>query len=124
MEISSVGDIADIAELTVEDYKKQVAVLEQRLASYQKHGGARVYHALNRKLNEIAEALNSVNITNELSSDGKDKRFERIRALWQDVDKIAIAAQSLAAMYKLTGDEEKDMTKLIPFIETVAETRN
>lgn len=110
-------------EETIEAYKKRVSVLEQLIAKYENHGGVRVYYSLNRKLNEIAEVLNSINIKDELISDGKDKRFERIRALWQDADKIANAAQSLASMYKMTSDEEQDYKKKIPFIETVAETR-
>ncbi len=110
-------------EETVEDYKKKVAVLEQLLAKYENHGGVRVYYSLNRKLNEISEVLNSISLKDELVSDGKDKRFERIRALWQDVDKIATAAQNLATMYRMTNSEEADMAKKIPFIETVAESR-
>jgi hypothetical protein len=109
---------------SVDDYKKQVAVLEQKLAKYENHGGVRLYYSLNRKLNEIAEVLNSINIKDELISDGKDKRFERIRALWTDAEKIVTATQSIATMLKLTNDEDKDSGKKIPFIETVAETRS
>lgn len=108
---------------TVEDYKKQVEYLEHKLSLYERHGGARAYHALNRKLNEIAEVLNSVDLEYEVNADAKDKKFDRVRALWKDVKDISEATQALATMYKLTGDEDKDAGKLIPFIETVAETR-
>ena len=109
---------------SIEDYKKKVAVLEQRLSKYENHGGVRLYYSLNRKLNEIADVLNSVNIKDELSADGKDKTFERLRALWTDAEKIVTATQSIATMLNLTNDEDKDNNKKIPFIETVAETRN
>lgn len=108
---------------TVEDYKKQVEYLEHKLSLYERHGGARSYYALNRKLNEIAEVLNSVDLKYEVGTDAKDKKFDRVRALWKDVKDIAEATQSLATMFKLVGDEQKDANKLIPFIETVAETR-
>lgn len=109
---------------TIEDYKKKVAVLEQKLAKYENHGGVRLYYSLNRKLNEIADVLNSVTIKEELNADGKDKTFERLRALWTDAEKIVTATQSIASMLKLTFDEDKDLNKKIPFIETVAETRS
>lgn len=107
----------------IKDLQNQVSVLEQRLAKYEKHGGVRLYYSLNRKLNEIADVLNSVNIKDELNADGKDKTFERLRALWTDAEKIVTATQSIATMLKLSNDEEKDNDKKIPFIETVAETR-
>lgn len=109
--------------MTDELLKKQISVLEQRLAKYENHGGVRLYYSLNRKLNEIADVLNSVNIKDELNADGKDKTFERLRALWTDAEKIVTATQSISTMLKLTNDEEKDSNKKIPFIETVAETR-
>ena len=109
---------------SIEDYKKKVSVLEQRLSKYENHGGVRLYYSLNRKLNEIADVLNSVNIKDELSADGKDKTFERLRALWTDAEKIVTATQSIATMLNLTNDEDRDNNKKIPFIETVAETRN
>lgn len=112
-----------IAEPTIEDYKKKVELLEHKISLYERHGGARAYHSLNRKLNEISEVLNSVDLKDEVTNDVKDKKFDRIRALWKDVKDISEATQALATMFKLTGDEEKDSNKMIPFIETVAETR-
>jgi len=112
-----------MSEETVDSYKKQVSVLEQRLAKYEKHGGVRIYYSLNRKLNEFADVLNSVDIKDEIDSDGKDKKFDRIRALWTDAEKLVTSAQSIATMLNLTNVEERDMNKKIPFIESVAETR-
>jgi len=112
-----------MAEETVESVKKQVAVLEQKLAKYENHGGVRLYYSLNRKLNEIADVLNSMNIKDKLNDDGKDKTFDRLRALWTDAEKIVTATQAIASMLNLTNDETADMNKRIPFIETVAETR-
>lgn len=110
-------------EETVEEYKKKVAVLEQKLALYEKHGGVRLYYSLNRKLNEIADVLNSTKIADEIDADAKAKKFERLRSLWTDAEKIVTATQSIATMLNLTNDEDKDTNKKIPFIETVAETR-
>ena|ERR1700740_807697 len=108
---------------SIEGYKKKVSVLEQRLAKYEKHGGVAIYYSINRKLNEFAEVLNSVSLKDEIDGDGKDKKFERIRAIWSDAEKLVISAQSIATMLNLTNHEEIDMNKKIPFIETVAETR-
>lgn len=116
-------EVPVVAEPTIEDYKTLVKTLEHIISLYERHGGASAYHSLNRKLNEIAEVLNSVSLKTVIDSDAKDKKFDRVRALWNDVKDIAAAAQSLATMYKLSGDEIKDADKLIPFIETLAETR-
>lgn len=106
------------------DLKAKVSVLEQKLAKYENHGGVRLYYSLNRKLNEISEVLNSNTIKDILTEDGKDKTFERMRALWTDAEKIVTATQSIATMLKMTNNEDEDAKKKIPFIETVAETRN
>lgn len=110
-------------EPTYEDLKKQIHVLEQRLQKYENHGGVRLYYSLNRKLNEIAEVLNANTIKDILTEDGKDKTFERIRALWQDAEKIVSATQSIATMLNLKNDEEADFRKKVPFIETIAQSR-
>src|ERR1017187_10839635 len=86
---------------------KKIAVLEQRLSKYENHGGVRLYYSLNRKLNEIADVLNSVNIKDELNADGKDKTFERLRALWTDAEKIVTATQTIATIFKLPNMKEK-----------------
>lgn len=114
------------------DYKRlfeasqqQVKVLEQRLQKYEFHGGVRLYYSLNRKLNEIAEVLNNNRIDEVMEGDAKEKRFERLRALWTDAEKIVSAVQAIGAMLNLKGDnEEADFRKKVPFIETVAETRS
>lgn len=110
-------------EESIENLKKQVSVLEQKLGKYEKHGGVRIYYSLNRKQNEIANALNSVDIEDLLDGDGKDKKFERIQTLLANAEKIITATQSIATMLNLTNQEERDMAKKIPFIETLAETR-
>lgn len=105
--------------------KQQVRVLEQRLQKYEYHGGVRLYYSLNRKLNEIAEVLNEKALKDVLNEDGKDKTFERMRALWTDAEKIVSAVQSIGAMLNLKGDnEEIDIKKKVPFVETIAETRS
>lgn len=114
------------------DYKRlfeaaqqQVRVLEQRLQKYEFHGGVRLYYSLNRKLNEIAEVLNNNKIDELVVEDGKDKRFERIRALWTDAERIITACQAIAAMLNIKGDnEEIDVRKKVPFVETIAQSRN
>lgn len=108
----------------IDDLKQKVNVLEQKLAKYETHGGVRLYYSLNRKLNEISEVLNNHSIKDILTEDGKDKTFERMRALWNDAEKIVTATQGIATMLKMTSNEEEDGKKKIPFIETVAETRN
>lgn len=108
-----------------EAFKQQVKVLEQQLQRYETHGGVRLYYALNRKLNEIAGVLNSNKIEDVLEGDSKEKKFERLRALWTDAEKIVSAVQSIGAMLNLKDDsEEANLRKKVPFVETIAKTRD
>lgn len=118
-------------EDTPHDYKRlfeatqhQVKVLEQRLQTYEFHGGVRLYYAINRKLNEMAQVLNNTRLEDVMDGDVKEKKFERIRAIWTDADKIVTTLQSIGAMLNLKGDnEEIDLRKKVAFIESVAKTR-
>lgn len=115
---------SDDYKLLFEASQKQVKVLEQLLQKYEYHGGVRLYYALNRKLNEIAAVLNEHRIENVINDDAKDKKFDRLRSLWTDAEKIVSAVQSIGATLNIKGDnEEVDIRRKVPFVETIAMTR-
>lgn len=100
---------------TLEDLQKKIKLYEQ-------NGAAKLYYALNRKMNEMGDLMNKNNLSTLSIDDPKDKTFERLKVIWGDAASIAAAVEALGKIAKVTGVEEKDVDNK-PFIETVAETR-
>lgn len=101
---------------TIEELKKKIALYEQ-------NGGAKLYYSLQRKMNEMADMLNAQTLTTLDLSDAKDKRFERVKAVWESAEKVATAVRALGELAGVTGDEKKDIERK-PFVDTIAEKRN
>lgn len=102
-----------MAEQTVDELKKKLALYEQ-------NGAAKAAYSINRKLNELADMLNKTNVATLDLSDAKDKSFERLKAAWGEMASLGEAYKTLAESAGITGDEEKDISKR-PF--TIAEDR-
>jgi hypothetical protein len=100
---------------TVEELKKQ-------LEKYEQNGSAKLYYALNRKMNEMADMLNNVKLAGLALDDKNDKTFERLKVLWTDSKTISEAAKIIGDSAGVTGNEERDTNKK-PFVETIADSR-
>lgn len=83
--------------------------LKQKLAKYEENGAAKLYYALNRKMWEMADLLNSVNLKALDIGDPKDKTFERLKVIWNDSSSISTAVQSLGNAIGVTGSEDNDV---------------
>lgn len=96
--------------------------IRKRLELYEQNGPAKLYYALNRKANEMAELLNSKSLNSLDLGDPKDKTFERMKIIWNDASTITTAITGLAMAIGITGDEEKDINKsnLIMTPESIA----
>ena len=94
--------------------------LKHKLSLYEQNGAAKLFYALNRKANEMADLLNKTNISNLLLDDPKDKTFERLKVIWNDSASISAAIKELGISAGVTGDEQKDVVKK-PFVETIQE---
>lgn len=96
--------------------------VKEKLKQYEQNGAAKLYYALNRKMNEMGDLMNKNNLSNLAIDDPKDKTFERLKVIWNDAANIATAVDTLGKLAKVTGNEQDDVDKK-PFIERVAETR-
>ncbi len=101
---------------------KTIEELEDRLKLYEQNGAAKLYYSLNRKMNEMADMLNRVNLANLDIEDGKSKTFERLKVIWTDAEGIAKGVDALGKLAKVTGNESDDISKK-PFVDTIAESR-
>lgn len=86
---------------TIEEAEKVIKLYEQ-------NGAARLFYALNKKLNEMADMLNKQSLTTLDLTDAKDKTFERLKVIWNDASGIATAVQTLGQAAGIIGDEVKD----------------
>lgn len=101
---------------TIEDLKK-------KLEQYEQNGAAKLYYALNRKMNEMADMLNNTKLAGIALEDKNDKTFERLKVLWTDSKTISEAAKIIGEGAGITNDEKKDIERK-PFNDRIAESRN
>jgi len=100
---------------TIEELKHKIAIYEQ-------NGSAKLFYALNRKANEMADLLNKTNLSLLNLEDKNDKTFERLKIIWNDSSALSTAIKDLGISAGVSGDEQKDIAKK-PFVETIAEAR-
>jgi hypothetical protein len=112
----------------IEDYKKlyeqeqkKVFVLEQKVTSFEGPGKAKLYYALNRNMNDLADMLNAKSLKNVNMDDKDDRTMERMKIIWGSIKSLSEILPVLGVAAGVTGNEQDD-TKT-PFIETIAETR-
>jgi hypothetical protein len=85
-------------ENKIKDLEKQIAYLEGKNAYYQQDGIGKLYHALNRKANEMAELLNKTSLTAIDIDDPKIKTFERLQKIWVDAGTISASIKELEVL--------------------------
>lgn len=100
---------------TIEELKAKIAI-------YENNGAAKLYYALNRKMNEMADLFNKNTLSSIAIDDIKDRSFDRIFKLLEKSEIVSNAAKSLGAIAGITGDEEGDVNKK-PFVDTIASSR-
>jgi hypothetical protein len=85
-------------ETKIKDLEKQIAYLEGKNSYYQQDGIGKLYHALNRKANEMAELLNKTSLTAIDIDDPKIKTFERLQKIWVDAGTISASIKELEVL--------------------------
>lgn len=85
-------------EAKIKDLEKQIAYLEGKNAYYHQDGISKLYHALNRKANEMAELLNKTSLTAIDIDDPKIKTFERLQKIWVDAGTISGSIKELEVL--------------------------
>lgn len=88
----------------IDNLQKQIAFLEGKLAFYENDGVGKLYHALNRKANEMADLLNNNDLTKVQMEEPKDKTFERLQKIWSDAESVSNAIKSLGVLAGINQD--------------------
>ena len=82
----------------IKDLEQQVEFLKSKNAYYEEDGIGKLYHALNRKANEMAQLLNNTNLTLVEIDDPKVKTFERLQKIWVDAGTISTSIKALEVL--------------------------
>lgn len=90
---------------------ERIKELEIKISLYENSGSAKLYYALQRKMNEMADMLNSNSLRNINLDDPKDKSFDRIFKLLEKSETVSNSAKALGDIAGITGDEDKDVLK-------------
>jgi hypothetical protein len=87
-----------MSEDKIKDLEKQIAYLQGKNDYYEQDGIGKLYHALNRKANEMAELLNKTSLTAIDIDDPKIKTFERLQKIWVDAGTISASIKALEVL--------------------------
>jgi hypothetical protein len=96
--------------------------LQEKIKTYEQNGAAKLYYALNRKMNEMADLLNDNSLTDVNLDDPKDKSFDRVFKILEKSETVSNSATSLKLFAGISGNEEADISKK-PFVDTIAQSR-
>ena len=102
-------------ENKIKDLEKQISYLQVKNAYYEQDGIGKLYHALNRKANEMAELLNKTSLTAIDIDDPKIKTFERLQKIWVDAGTISSsikALEVLAGINQEIKEDKKEVTQI------------
>lgn len=89
----------------------ELSALKRTLQNYTQNGPLRMYYALNRKINEMADALNTKRLSTINLSDGTDKTYDRLKSMWKDASELSTTVMELRKVSGATDDEEKDLKR-------------
>ena len=107
-------------EQKIVDLEKKLAFSESQRLLYE-NGDAKLYYALQRKMNEMAELLNRTSLLALNLDDKESKAFERLKVIWNDSASLAEAVKNLGISTGVTVEQKEVVKK--PFVETIAEPR-
>jgi len=102
-------------ENKIKDLEKQISYLQGKNSYYEQDGIGKLYHALNRKANEMAELLNKTSLTAIDIDDPKIKTFERLQKIWVDAGTISSsikALEVLAGINQEIKEDKKEITQI------------
>lgn len=88
---------------------KTLEEAEKLIRLYEQNGAAKLFYAINRKMNEMAELMNKTSLANIELEDKDSKSFDRMFKLLEKSQVISNAAETIQRFAGITNDETKDM---------------
>lgn len=88
---------------------KSVEELQKIINLYEQNGAAKLFYAINRKMNEMAELMNKTSLANIELDDKDSKSFDRLFKLLEKSQVISNAAQTIQGFAGITNNEDRDV---------------
>jgi hypothetical protein len=96
-----------------EKLKKQIDVLQKKLALYEKDATYRAFYSLNRIVNQMVDYLNGFDLSAEIKANPKeDKIYDRAKGLWESLKTITSDLKALKTELGLNDEEEEKERKI------------
>jgi hypothetical protein len=105
-------------EKQLAEEKKKIIVLEQRVASCEISGKAKLYYSLNRNMSDLADMIDTIKLKDVNIDDTKDKTMERLKIIWAAVKPLSETLSLLGSSSGITGDEVKDTARKSSFLDS------
>jgi hypothetical protein len=125
-EISTDVDYKKLMETHEETIKKlqsKISSLEAENDSYKLSGRVKLFYAINKQQNDLADMLNSIELKNVDLAKPTDKTVERLKIIWSSIGVLSPIVNELRLSAGVTGDEDKDISARKPFVDTIAVSR-
>jgi hypothetical protein len=125
-EISTDVDYKKLMETHKETIKKlqsKISSLEAENDSYKLSGRVKLFYAINKQQNDLADMLNSIELKNVDLAKPTDKTVERLKIIWSSIGVLSPIVNELRLSAGVTGDEDKDISARKPFVDTIAVSR-
>lgn len=84
---------------------------ERIIDLYEQNGAAKLFYAINRKMNEMASLMNKTNLSMIELDDKDSKSFDRLFKLLEKSQVISNAAQTIQGFAGITDNESIDTSK-------------
>lgn len=112
------------AKKLLKEAEQKIAALEKELALYQLDGPVGFYYELNRWINATKDYMKGKTVESMMSAEKDDQTFTRTMALIKSAKENVEALSEMKKMWDaISGTEEDDKNKRIPFVERLAQKR-
>lgn len=116
--------ISELQEKQIEKLKAEIKSLKDENDKFKLSGRVKLFYAINKQQNDLADMLNGINLKDVDLSKPTDKTVERLKIIWGSIGVLSPIVSELRQSAGVTGDEDKDMASRKPFVDTIAISRN
>lgn len=110
-------------EETIKKLQSKISSLEAENDSYKLSGRVKLFYAINKQQNDLADMLNSIELKNVDLAKPTDKTVERLKIIWSSIGILSPIVNELRLSAGVTGDEDEDISARKPFVDTIAVSR-
>jgi hypothetical protein len=99
-------------EESIEDYKKKVSVLEQKLRLYENDPDKSGFFALKRIVNQQVDYLRNFTIKDRISGKAsEDATYARSKEMWESLPKMISELNGLKRELRINNEDEEKESK-------------